>query len=182
MLQPRLRKSAARAGAAYARSQADPIQHDWNIALYQFGRRRPTGRDQRGAPPPAPADHSGLYKGGHRGAPLASPSLARCVMSSCARRWPATWTCAAAWDSSSTATPSCLASSSATWKNTRPTWLSFRTRAVRGFARYLRTLDPSVEVPPPDLLPGRTRREHTHGPHPCAVHSSAALTRREQNL
>jgi hypothetical protein len=37
-------------------------------------------------------------------------------------------------------------------------WLAFRMRAVRGFARYLRTLDPAAEVPPPGVLPGRIRR------------------------
>jgi integrase/recombinase XerD len=29
---------------------------------------------------------------------------------------------------------------------------------VRGFAGYLHTLDPTAQVPPPDLLPGRSRR------------------------
>jgi integrase len=39
-----------------------------------------------------------------------------------------------------------------------PSWLAFRMRAVRGFARYLRTLDPAAEVPPPGLLPARKCR------------------------
>ncbi|HYY18235.1 MAG TPA: tyrosine-type recombinase/integrase [Streptosporangiaceae bacterium] len=39
-----------------------------------------------------------------------------------------------------------------------PSWLGFRMRAVRGFARYLHTLDPAAEVPPPGLLPGRKCR------------------------
>ena len=39
-----------------------------------------------------------------------------------------------------------------------PSWLGFRMSVVRGFATYLRTLDPSTEVPPPGLLPGATRR------------------------
>jgi integrase/recombinase XerD len=33
-----------------------------------------------------------------------------------------------------------------------------RLRAIRGFARYLRSIDVSVEVPPSDLLPDRRRR------------------------
>jgi integrase/recombinase XerD len=37
-------------------------------------------------------------------------------------------------------------------------WPGLRMLVVRGFADYLHTLDPSVQVPPPDLLPGRSRR------------------------
>lgn len=39
-----------------------------------------------------------------------------------------------------------------------PGWLQYRMQAVRGFAAYLATLDPSAEVPPPGLLPGGPRR------------------------
>ncbi|MEC3982893.1 tyrosine-type recombinase/integrase, partial [Amycolatopsis sp. H20-H5] len=39
-----------------------------------------------------------------------------------------------------------------------PGWLGFRMRVVRGFAAYLQTLDPAVEVPPPGLLSGNGRR------------------------
>jgi integrase/recombinase XerD len=39
-----------------------------------------------------------------------------------------------------------------------PGWLRFRMQAVRGFASYLRTLDPATEVPPASLLPGGPRR------------------------
>jgi integrase/recombinase XerD len=39
-----------------------------------------------------------------------------------------------------------------------PGWLRFRMQAVRGFAAYLRTLDPATEVPPASLLPGGPRR------------------------
>ncbi len=39
-----------------------------------------------------------------------------------------------------------------------PGWLKYRMQAVRGFAAYLATLDPSTEVPPPGLLPGGPRR------------------------
>lgn len=39
----------------------------------------------------------------------------------------------------------------------RSYWLS-RLSAVRGFARYLKGIDPSVEVPPVDLLAGRRER------------------------
>lgn len=37
-------------------------------------------------------------------------------------------------------------------------WLGFRMQVVRGFAGYLHTLDPAVQVPPRDLLPGRSHR------------------------
>ena len=37
-------------------------------------------------------------------------------------------------------------------------WRSQRLTVVRGFASYLRNVDVAVEVPPPDLLPGRPRR------------------------
>ena len=39
-----------------------------------------------------------------------------------------------------------------------PGWLGMRLSVVRGFAAYLHTLDPTVPVPPPGLLPGRGRR------------------------
>jgi integrase len=39
-----------------------------------------------------------------------------------------------------------------------PGWLGMRLSVVRGFAAYLHTLDPAVEVPPPGLLSGRGRR------------------------
>lgn len=39
-----------------------------------------------------------------------------------------------------------------------PSWWGSRLRAVRPFARYLSTLDPSTEVPPADVLPFSYRR------------------------
>jgi integrase/recombinase XerD len=39
-----------------------------------------------------------------------------------------------------------------------PGWLGFRMSVVRGFATYLRTLDPATEVPPAGLLPHPRRR------------------------
>jgi len=39
-----------------------------------------------------------------------------------------------------------------------PVWCAKRLGVVRGFARYLHTLDPATEVPPAGLLPQRTRR------------------------
>lgn len=39
-----------------------------------------------------------------------------------------------------------------------PGWLKLRMQAVRGFAGYLATMDPSAEVPPSGLLPGGPRR------------------------
>jgi hypothetical protein len=39
-----------------------------------------------------------------------------------------------------------------------PSWWSYRLSVVRGFAAYLRTLDPATEVPAAELLPWRPRR------------------------
>lgn len=39
-----------------------------------------------------------------------------------------------------------------------PGWLGMRLSVVRTFAAWLSTIDPSAEVPPRDLLPGRGRR------------------------
>jgi hypothetical protein len=39
-----------------------------------------------------------------------------------------------------------------------PSWHGARLLALRGFAKYLATIDPESEVPPPDLLPARSRR------------------------
>jgi integrase/recombinase XerD len=39
-----------------------------------------------------------------------------------------------------------------------PVWAAQRLSMVRGFARYLQTIDPAAQVPPADLLPARTRR------------------------
>ena len=39
-----------------------------------------------------------------------------------------------------------------------PGWLRLRMQVVRGFAGYLRTLDPATEIPPAGLLPGGPRR------------------------
>jgi integrase/recombinase XerD len=37
-------------------------------------------------------------------------------------------------------------------------WWSHRLSVVRGFARYLSTVDPAAQIPPTDLLPGRSHR------------------------
>jgi len=41
---------------------------------------------------------------------------------------------------------------------TDPYWPSMRLSVVRGFAVYLRTIDPATEVPPVDMLPARSPR------------------------
>jgi integrase/recombinase XerD len=43
-------------------------------------------------------------------------------------------------------------------EGTSPVWAAQRLSMVRGFARYLQTVDPDAQVPPADLLPARTRR------------------------
>ena len=42
--------------------------------------------------------------------------------------------------------------------NTSPVWWRQRLGIVRGFADYLRNIDPDTEVPPRDLLPARQQR------------------------
>jgi integrase len=43
-------------------------------------------------------------------------------------------------------------------RSASPNYLSRRLRAVRGFARYLKALDPACEVPPLELLPASKQR------------------------
>lgn len=43
-------------------------------------------------------------------------------------------------------------------KDTKPIWWARRLSVVRGFARYLATIDPRTEIPPKDLLPARAQR------------------------
>lgn len=50
-----------------------------------------------------------------------------------------------------------------------PVWAAQRLSMVRGFARYLQTVDPAAQVPPADLLPARTRRATPH------IYSSAEI-------
>ena len=42
--------------------------------------------------------------------------------------------------------------------NTSPVWWRQRLNVVRGFAQYLRTIDPDTDVPPRDLLPAHQQR------------------------
>ena len=43
-------------------------------------------------------------------------------------------------------------------QHAKPIWWARRLGVVRGFARYLATIDPRTEVPPKDLLPARAQR------------------------
>ncbi len=45
-----------------------------------------------------------------------------------------------------------------------PGWLRFRMQAVRGFAAYLRTLDPATEIPRCPRRPARPRHHRAHTP------------------
>jgi integrase len=60
-----------------------------------------------------------------------------------------------------------------------PGWLGMRLSVVRSFAAYLRTLDPTVPVPPPGLLPGRGRRVV---PYLYSDEDLAALLQQTQSL
>jgi len=53
-----------------------------------------------------------------------------------------------------------------------PSWWSYRLSVVRGFAVYLRTLDPATEVPAAELMPWRPRRAT---PYPYSDEEIAAL-------
>jgi len=61
-----------------------------------------------------------------------------------------------------TGAPTITTQHALTWacqpENACNNWWSYRLSAVRGFAKYLHTTDPTVEVPPPDLLPWRPHR------------------------
>src|SRR5581483_12451837 len=39
-----------------------------------------------------------------------------------------------------------------------PDWHAYRLAVVRGFAAWLRTVDPAAEIPPAGLIPSRKRR------------------------
>ncbi len=43
-------------------------------------------------------------------------------------------------------------------ENARPADWAARLSVVRGFARYLRTIEPATEVPPPAVFPARRHR------------------------
>jgi integrase/recombinase XerD len=43
-----------------------------------------------------------------------------------------------------------------------PSWWAMKLGAIRRFARYHHACDPRTEVPPPDLLPFRSRRQTPH--------------------
>ena len=43
-------------------------------------------------------------------------------------------------------------------QDAKPIWWATRLGVVRGFARYLATIDPRTEIPPRDLLPARAQR------------------------
>lgn len=60
-----------------------------------------------------------------------------------------------------------------------PGWLGYRMSVVRGFATYLRTLDPATEVPPVGLLP---RRRHRAVPYLYSDADIAALLTQAQRL
>jgi integrase len=60
-----------------------------------------------------------------------------------------------------------------------PGWWGMRLSMVRSFAAHLHTLDPTVPVPPPGLLPGRGRRAV---PYLYADEDLAALLEQTQSL
>ena len=53
-----------------------------------------------------------------------------------------------------------------------PEWWGHRLSVVRSFARHLHAIDPAHQVPPPDILPGRS---HRATPYPYSAADIAAL-------
>ena len=58
-------------------------------------------------------------------------------------------------------------------------WWSHRLSVVRGFARYLSTVDPAAQIPPTDVLPGRS---HRATPYPFSDGDIAALMEATRTL
>jgi integrase/recombinase XerD len=58
-------------------------------------------------------------------------------------------------------------------------WWAHRLSVVRGFARWLTTIDPATQVPPTDLLPWRTKRAI---PYPYSDDDLAALLAATETL
>ena len=62
-----------------------------------------------------------------------------------------------------------------------PVWAAQRLSMVRGFARYLQTVDPATQVPPADLLPARTRRAIPYLYSDAEISALMAAARRLRN-
>lgn len=58
-----------------------------------------------------------------------------------------------------------------------PSWWATRLGAVRVFARHLSSIDPRTEVPPPDLLVGRSRRARAYLYSPADIAALIAAAR-----
>ena len=146
---------------------AHRLRHSAATAMLR--RRRVAGGDRAGPAAPPRADHSDPTprSTSRRCAPWPARGREARHDRAARRRWPTTWTCAAAWVSSWTATRSCWSSSSPTSTSTArprspstdalawatlpeaasPGWLRMRMSVVRGFAAYLHTLDPTCRAP-----------------------------------
>ena len=59
-----------------------------------------------------------------------------------------------------------------------PVWWAKRLTVVRGFARYLSTLDEDSEVPPADLLPGKVHRSTPYLYSPAQIAALMGAARR----
>jgi integrase len=62
-----------------------------------------------------------------------------------------------------------------------PVWAAQRLSMVRGFARYLQTVDPAAQVPPADLLPARSRRAIPYLYSDAEISALMAAARRLRN-
>ena len=157
----------ARAPAAAQRGDRDPRQ------------RRFPGRDRPGPPAPAAGDHRNLCEGRHRGAavpraPVAGSSvvtgmgqaldgyldLRRGLGFKLARdekllRQFIAW---AEGRGASTVTAADALAWAVLPGRDASRWQRMRLSVVRGFARYLATLDPDAEIPPSRVLPAGRRR------------------------
>ena len=126
-------------------------------------------------------DDSALREGRSRDAPAARAAVAEEVRHdpSALRRWTTTCGSAAGSGSSSRTTGGCLSTSSSSWSRPAPSTITTelaldvgdgcrrtphphrwrqRLGIVRGFARYVATIDPQTEIPSEDLLPATRPR------------------------
>src|SRR5262249_34133924 len=139
---------------------------------------RLAGRDRAGAAAPPAAVDGDLRQDRHRGSARAGPALARCCRMSPLRKALADYLTIRRSlgyrlarpekllaqfiiyleDAGAETVTTAHALAWAMLPAGNPSWHALRLSAVRGFATYLHTIDPSAEVPPANLIPWRPCR------------------------
>jgi len=164
------------AGKGGGGGRAPPAPHG---GLRDGGRRSPAGRHRPGAAPPQPADHRRVRAGGP--GPAAGPGrtvagkraamsaltghvedylrLRRALGFKLERAGQLLPPLAAYLEAAGAGTvTSDLAIAWARLPQATPNHWAQRLAIARGFARYLQTIDPAAEVPPPGVFPARRHR------------------------